>query len=62
MFLLVPAQPGSPIQKAVKWLCVCVVYKDINMFLLVPAQPGSPRQKAVKWLCVCVCVCGVERY
>ena len=24
MFLLVPAYPGSPGQKAVKWLCVCV--------------------------------------
>ena len=24
MFLLVPASPGSPGQKAVKWLCVCV--------------------------------------
>ena len=24
MFLLVPAHPGSPGQKAVKWLCVCV--------------------------------------
>ena len=25
MFLLVPAYPGSPGQKAVKQLCVCVV-------------------------------------
>ena len=24
MFLLVPAYPGSPGQKAIKWLCVCV--------------------------------------
>ena len=24
MFLLVPAHPGSPGQRAVKWLCVCV--------------------------------------
>jgi len=24
MFLLVPAYPGSPGQRAVKWLCVCV--------------------------------------
>jgi len=24
MFLLVPAYPGSPGQKTVKWLCVCV--------------------------------------
>ena len=24
MFLLVLAQPGSPGQRAVKWLCVCV--------------------------------------
>jgi len=25
MFLLVPAYPGSPRSKAVKWLCVCVL-------------------------------------
>ena len=25
MFLLVPAHPGSPGQRAVKWLCVCEV-------------------------------------
>ena len=24
MFILVPAYPGSPGQKAVKWLCVCL--------------------------------------
>ena len=24
MFLLVPAHPGRPVQRAVKWLCVCV--------------------------------------
>jgi len=24
MFLLLPAYPGSPGQKAVKWLCMCV--------------------------------------
>jgi len=29
MFLLVPAYPGSPVQKAVKRLCVCV-YTVLN--------------------------------
>ena len=52
MFLLVPAYPGSPGQKAVKRLCVCVCVS-----VLLPAYPGSPGQKAVKRLCVCVCVC-----
>jgi len=28
MFLLVPAYPGSPGQKAVKRLCVCVFVSD----------------------------------
>ena len=33
MFLLVPAYPGSPGQKAVKWLCVCVyIYVQTTSF------------------------------
>ena len=33
MFLLVPAYPGSPGQKAVKRLCVCVCIFDVSKTL-----------------------------
>ena len=39
MFLLVPAYPGSPRQKAVKQLCVCVCY----------VQDGGKDQLAWIW-------------
>ena len=34
MFLLVPAYPGSPGQKAVKRLCVCVLSQDYLTFII----------------------------
>ena len=37
MFLLVPAYPGSPGQKAVKRLCVCDLYGT---------APGCPQRRA----------------
>ena len=39
---LVPAHPGSPGKRVVKWVCVCVV----------PTYPGCPEKEAVKrvWL------------
>ena len=36
MFLLVPAYRGSPGQKAVKRLCVCVTYMEL--LLVVPRE------------------------
>ena len=36
MFLLVPAYPGSPAQKAVKLLCVCVLDACVTLYLLWP--------------------------
>ena len=35
MFLLVPAHPGSPIQSAVKWSCVCVRAIPFNIAIIV---------------------------
>jgi len=29
---LVPAHPGSPGKRAVKWVCVCVLCKECNIF------------------------------
>jgi len=43
VFLVVPAHPGSPLQRAVKRLLLCVVFNS----------PG----RAVGPVCVCVCVC-----
>jgi len=37
MFLLVPAYPGSPGQKAVKRLCVCVCYALANCVICITA-------------------------
>jgi len=39
---LVPAHPGSPGQRAIKRVCVCVDHL------------GSPEQRAIKRVCVCV--------
>jgi len=58
MFLLVPAYPGSPGQKAVKRLCVCVcdirqisVLRTLPAFsaltLLVGRQEGHPACKTL---------------
>ena len=33
MFLLVPAYPGSPGQKDVKRLCVCVCVLNVSVFV-----------------------------
>jgi len=47
MFLLVPAYPGSPGQKAVKRLCVCVCVL-IYFHVVVPsARADSDRSCAV---------------
>ena len=35
---LVPAHPGSPGQRAVKWVCVCSRFED-------PAKLGASREK-----------------
>ena len=47
---LVPAHLGSPRQRAVKHVCVCVCV------FLVPAHLGSPGQRAIKRVCVCACL------
>ena len=31
---LVPAHPGSPRQRAVKWVCVCAVYGESSPIIL----------------------------
>jgi len=41
MFLLVPAYPGSPRQKAIKWLCVCIIALSA-LTLLVERQEEHP--------------------
>ena len=51
---LVPAHPGSPRQRAVKRVCVCVC-------VCVPAHLGSPGKRAVKRVCVCVCALSVTQ-
>ena len=60
---LVPADLGSPGQRAVKRVCVCV--HVCIMFFMVsiswwrnrcnvePAYPCSPWKRPVKWVCVC---------
>jgi len=38
VFLLVAAYPGSPVSKAVKWLCVCVekiIYPNMNKHFII---------------------------
>ena len=45
MFFLVPAYPGSPGQKAVKWLCVCVCCDD-RFFESADHQHGTPAAAA----------------
>ena len=45
MFLLVPAYPGSPGQKAVKRLCVCVI--GVGSRKLKPVIIGSGPSVAV---------------
>jgi len=49
MLLLVPAYPGSPRQKAVNRLCVCV---------MIIGERQKVMQKAVRWPCG-VCSKGV---
>ena len=56
MFLLVPAYPGSPGQKATKRLCVCV-YAFSALTLLAGRQEGFPDCKnlsdeVLAWLSV----------
>ena len=41
MFLLVPAYPGSPGQKAIKRLCVCVLLLKNGDFLNTDISQGS---------------------
>ena len=58
---LVPAHLGSPGQRAVKRVCVCVcLFKmmDESEWMTVSSGTGPlrcPRTKAIKRLCVCVC-------
>ena len=56
MFLLVPAYPGSPGQKATKRLCVCV-YAFSALTLLVGRQEGHPACKKTEWWGVGVVIC-----
>ena len=44
---LVPAHPGSPGQRAVKWVCVCNII-EIEIQVVVLSKPGSynkPKQQ-----------------
>ena len=47
---LLPAHLGSPGQRVVKRVCVCVCV------FLVPPHPGSPGKRAVKRVCMYVCI------
>ena len=47
MFLLVPAYPGSPGQKAVKRLCVCIIIMDI--YISSVQHPFSALMQLVGW-------------
>jgi len=59
---LVPAHLGSPGQRAVKRVCVCVCFfemMDESEWMTVSSSTGPlrcPRTKAIKRLCVCVYV------
>ena len=57
---LVPAHPGSPGQRAVKLVCVCVylfAFSALTLLVgftfLVLAYPCCPGQRAIKRVCVC---------
>jgi len=67
MFLLVPAYPGSPRQRAIKWLLLLLFKHLISTFfiatdflyaLLIGQQEGYPACKKLSgrmlaWLCLC---------
>jgi len=50
---LVPAHLGSPGQRAIKWVCVCVLVNS-GCFKCHQVDPFGCREYAV---CVCVCAC-----
>ena len=69
MFLLVPAYPGSPRQKAVKRLCVCVcVSSTIGPAVSVPMATGVEQLlncgmggcKFTSVVCNDVCACAAD--
>ena len=44
---LVPAHPGSPGQKAVKWVCVCVCVCNSNKIYMVPVFSLGSQSEAL---------------
>jgi len=39
---MVPAHPGGPGQRAVKWVCVCVMIRESRLTALCPGLTGKP--------------------
>jgi len=53
MFLLVPAYPGSPGQKAVKRLCVCII-RTVSNALKYKVYNDNTVAREVKYIDGCV--------